>query len=169
MNRDTFETMARKLRPKILRIGRDFFDSDDDAEDVAQEALAVLWERCATLDEGRNVEALAMRVAKCCCINMVRGKKLDMVKADDMTVFQMPTSQPSPHEEAEARERERAMAQAVEGLSKRERQMFEMRQEEGLSAEEISQLTGIEKRSVLSMVSMVRKKVYNEIIRRINL
>ena len=170
MDRETFEATARNLRPKILKVGRDFFGSDDDAEDVAQETLAVLWERCAVLDEGRNVEALAVRVAKSLCVDVVRGKrKMQVVKADDVEMAQTPTALPSPYDEEEARERERAMKEVVEGLPKRERQMFEMRQEEGLSAEEIARLTGIGKRSVMSMVSMVRKKVYNEIIRRMNL
>ena len=169
MDRETFEATAIRLRPKILKIGRDFFGSDDDAEDVAQETLAMLWERCAMLDEGRNVEALAMRVAKSCCVNMVRRKRLEIVRMDDVEMSQTSAGQTSPYEDEEAKEHERAMKEAVAGLPKRERQMFEMRQEEGLSAEEIARLTGIEKRSVLSMVSMVRKKVYNEIIRRINL
>ncbi|MCH5174260.1 MAG: sigma-70 family RNA polymerase sigma factor [Prevotellaceae bacterium] len=169
MKRETFETIVKGLRPKILKVGRNFFGSDDDAEDVAQETLAVLWERCASLDEGRNVEALAMRVAKSCCVDMVRRKRLNVVRIDNVAMLQKSAVQPSPHEDEEGRERERAIAEAVEGLSRRERQLFKMRQEEGLSAEEIAQLTGIEKRSVLSIVSMVRKKVYNEIIRRINL
>ena len=169
MDRVTFEAAVRGLRPKILKVGRDFFGSDDDAEDVAQETLAALWERCAMLDEGRNVEALAIRVAKSCCVDMVRKRKLNVMRIDDVVMPREAAVQPSPHEDAEGKERERAIKEAVEGLSRRERQLFKMRQEEGLSAEEIAQLTGIEKRSVLSIVSMVRKKVYNEIIRRINL
>ena len=169
MNKETFEAAVKSLRPKILQVGRNFFDSDDDAEDVAQETLAVLWERCAMLDEGRNIEAFAVRVAKSCCVNMVRRRKLKVVNTNELEVTQMLAEQPSPHEEEEAKEREKAMQDAVEGLSKRERQLFKMRLEEGLSAEKIAELTGIEKRSVLSIVSTVRKKVYNEIIRRINL
>lgn len=169
IDKATFETMARRLRPTIVKVGRDFFGSDDDAEDVAQETLSVLWQRCALLDESRNVEALAVRVAKCCCIDMVRRQKLHVVRAEEGEVFKNMDKQPSPHEEEEAREQERAMQEAIECLNKRERQLFEMRQEEGLSAEEIARLTGIEKKSVLSMVSMARKKLYNEIMRRINL
>ena len=169
MDRVTFEAAVRSLRPKILKVGRDFFGSDDDAEDVAQETLAALWERCAMLDEGRNVEARAIRVAKSCCVDMVRKRKLNVMRIDDVVMPREAVAQPSPHEDEEGREREKAIKEAVEGLSRRERQLFKMRQEEGLSAEEIAQLTGIEKRSVLSIVSMVRKKVYNEIIRRINL
>ncbi|MDE6002450.1 MAG: sigma-70 family RNA polymerase sigma factor, partial [Prevotella sp.] len=59
MDRNTFEQTAARLRPLILRIGREFFGSADDAEDVAQETLVQLWHYCEQLDVGRNVEALA--------------------------------------------------------------------------------------------------------------
>lgn len=169
MNRVTFEATAKRIRPKIVQVGRDFFGSDEDAEDVAQEVLATLWQRCELLDEGRNVEALAMRMAKWCCINMVRNKKLLIVRAEEEDVAHQMESQPSPHEIEEAKEREAALQAAKESLGKRERQLFEMRQEEGLDAEEIAQRTGIGKQSVLSMIAMARKKLYNEIMRRTNL
>lgn len=170
MDRETFEMTARGLRPRILEVGRRFFGSDDDAEDVAQETLAVLWERCAVLDEGRNVEALAVRVAKNVCVDWVRrSKRLDVVRVDDVELAGVQTRELSPHEEEEVRGQERMMEEAEKVLSRRERELFRMRQEEGLSAEEIAELTGIGKRSVFSMVAMARKKLYNEIIRRMNL
>ena len=106
MDRVTFEAAVRSLRPKILKVGRDFFGSDDDAEDVAQETLAALWERCAMLDEGRNVEALAIRVAKSCCVDMVRKRKLNVMRIDDVVMPREAAVQPSPHEDAEGKERE---------------------------------------------------------------
>jgi len=45
----------------------------------------------------------------------------------------------------------------------------EMRQETGLSTEEIAQQTGIPKASVQSMIAMARKKLFNEMKRRMNL
>ena len=63
MDRTAFEQTAARLRPLIYRIGRDFFGSADDAEDVAQETLLQLWRYCQQLDESRNIEALAVRVA----------------------------------------------------------------------------------------------------------
>jgi RNA polymerase sigma factor (sigma-70 family) len=62
-----------------------------------------------------------------------------------------------------------ALDEAIRQLQPRERQLFEMRQQDGLSTEEIAQQTGIAKASVQSMVAMARKKVFNEMKRRMNL
>ncbi|MBO7569336.1 MAG: sigma-70 family RNA polymerase sigma factor [Bacteroidaceae bacterium] len=169
MDKATFEQTAARLRPLILRIGRDFFGSADDAEDVAQETLLQLWRYCQQLDEGRNVEALAVRVAKNCCVNLKRRQHLTMVRGVDNMGDTSPSPHLSPHEEVERQEGVNALDEAIRQLQPRERQLFEMRQQEGLSTEEIAQQTGIAKASVQSMVAMARKKVFNEMKRRMNL
>ena len=80
-----------------------------------------------------------------------------------------PSSHLSPHEAVEREEGLSALEEAVGQLQPRECQLFEMRQQEGLSTEEIAQRTGIAKASVQSMIAMARKKVSNEMKRRMNL
>ena len=169
MDRTTFEQTAARLRPLILRVGRDFFGSADDAEDVAQETLLQLWRYCQQLDEGRNVEALVVRVAKNCCVNMKRRQHLTLVRETDSMSETNPAPHLSPHEEVERQEGLKALDEAIRQLQPRERQLFEMRQQDGLSTEEIALQTGIAKASVQSMVAMARKKVFNEMKRRMNL
>lgn len=168
MDKTTFEQTAARLRPLILRIGRDYFGSADDAEDVAQETLLRLWQYCQRLDEGRNMEALAARVAKNCCVDMQRRSRIDTVREGEEVLVLSPALMPSPHEEMEQKEGVEALDEAVNQLQARERQLFEMRQQEGLSIEEIAQQTGIPKASVQSMIAMARKKVFNEMKRRMN-
>ena len=169
MDRTAFEQTAARLRPLIYRIGRDFFGSADDAEDVAQETLLQLWRYCQQLDESRNIEALAVRVAKNCCVNMKRRQHLTLVRETDGMGETNPSPHLSPHEEVEREEGLKALDEAIGQLQPRERQLFEMRQQDGLSTEEIAQQTGIPKASVQSMVAMARKKVFNEMKRRMNL
>ena len=80
-----------------------------------------------------------------------------------------PSPHLSPHDEVERQEGLNALDEAIGQLQPRERQLFEMRQQEGLSTEEIAQQTGIAKASVQSMIAMARKKVFNEMKRRMNL
>ena len=165
MDRTTFEQTAARLRPLIFRIGRDYFGSADDAEDVAQETLVQLWQYCEQLDESRNVEALAVRVAKNCCVNVKRRQHLTLVRGGEHLQADA-LLHPSPHEEVEQRESVTALDEALQQLQPRERQLFEMRQMEGLSTEEIAEQTGIPKASVQSMVAMARRKLLNEMKRR---
>ena len=166
MDKATFEQTAAWLRPLMLRIGRDYFGSADDAEDVAQEALVQLWQYCERLDEGRNVEALAVRVAKNCCVNWTRRQHLTLVRQPDGMDETTASPHLSPHEEVERQEGICALDEALSHLQPRERLLFEMRQVEGLSTEDIARETGIQKASVQSMIAMARRKLFNEMKRR---
>ena len=66
----------------------------------------------------------------------------------------------------EANDTQRMLEEALDLLKPRERQLFEMRQLEGLSVDEISTETGIPKPSITAMVSAARKKVFTELKRR---
>ena len=72
MTQQEFETTAKEMRPLMYDVGLRYFHSQDDAEDVAQESLLLLWRYCEKMDASRNIKALAVKVAKNCCISMKR-------------------------------------------------------------------------------------------------
>lgn len=171
MTRSEFEHIAAQLRQRVLKVGLDFFGSRDDAEDAAQEAMIQLWRYCEHIDAERNIEALAVRVAKNCCVSMYRKQQhvADPPKEplSDRTIDRHQTTGPhDPQVQLEAKETRRMLTETIDLLKPRERQLFEMRAVEGLSAEEVSKQTGIPKASVAVMVSTARKKVFTELMRR---
>ncbi len=171
MTRSEFEHIAAQLRQRVLKVGLDFYGSKDDAEDAAQEAMIQLWRYCEHIDAERNIEALAVRVAKNCCVSMYRKQQhvADPSKEplSDRTIDRHQTTGPhDPQVQLEAKETRRMLTETIDLLKPRERQLFEMRAVEGLSAEEVSKQTGIPKASVAVMVSTARKKVFTELMRR---
>lgn len=147
-------------------MGLDFFASREDAEDAAQESMELLWRYLGQIDAGRNVEALAVRVAKNCCVSMYRKQRLGTELSSRFTSPLEGTGEASPHDILEAKDMQRMLAEALDLLKPRERQLFEMRQLEGLSTDEVATLTGIPKNSIIAMVSAARKKVFTELTRR---
>ena len=107
-------------------------------------------------------------MAKHCCVDMQRRSRIETIREDDDGPVTIPSLALSPHEELEQKEGVAALDEAVDTLKPRERQLFEMRQQEGLSTEEIAEQTGIPRASVQSMIAMARKKVFNELKRRMN-
>ena len=164
MTRSEFEHIAAQLRQRVLKTGLDFFGNREDAEDVAQETMVQLWRYLEHIDAGRNVEALAVRVAKNCCVSISR-KQNKFTAVANSSLFTLHSSL-SPEAQLEARDTQRMLSETLDLLKPRERQLFEMRQIEGLSTEEIAEQTGIPKPSITAMVSAARKKVFTELKRR---
>ena len=164
MTRQEFEHIAAQLRQKVLKISTQFFASRQDAEDAAQEAMVQLWRYCEQIDASRNIDALAVRVAKNCCVSMYRRQRHT---ADiDQQSIKTPTAEPSPQQQLEAQDTQRMLNEALSLLKPRERELFDMRAVMGLSNDEISSQTGIPKTSIAPMVSEARKKVMAELLKR---
>lgn len=164
MTQKEFEHIAPELRDVMLSIGRNFFGNDADAEDVAQEGMLSLFKYLEYMDAAKEHHALAIRIAKHCCMDIVRKRKratvvsIDSVKTPPGSIIGS-----SPHEELEAMEIRRAMTEAIDHLKPSERRLFELRQMEGSSLDEIAEQTGIAKPSIKSMLSAARKKVFMEL------
>ena len=169
MTRSEFETIAVKLHQKALKVCLDFWSSKDDAEDAAQETMIQLWRYLEHIDAERSVEALAVRVAKNCCVSMYRKQQHREVGPilDSTKDYPTNTHDSDPQGQLEAQDTQRMLNEALDLLKPRERQLFDMRAMIGLSIDEIASQTGIPKLSVTAMVSAARKKVFTELRRRI--
>ncbi len=161
MSEKEFEMIIPSLRPLMVKVGRDFFGRQADADDVAQESLLRLWKYCERLDSGRNMEALAVKTAKNVCIEMYkRRNNLTVTISADTARIQTEMRADTP---LEAMETEQKLQEAIERLSPRERELFQKRHLDGQTAEEIAHETGIPKASVKSMISMAKRKLSVEL------
>lgn len=166
MTQAEFEKIAPKLRNVMMSVGRNFFGNESDADDVAQEGLVALWKYLDHMDASTSLEPLAIRVAKHCCMNLVRKRK-DTIQLFGDIVTESPTVQmvfsQSPHEILEANELNEAINKAIDKLPPYERRLYELRQIEGRELDEIVHETNIPKPSVKSIISAARRKIYEEL------
>ena len=154
MTPSEFEHIAVQLHQKVLKVGLDFFGNMEDAEDISQETMVQLWRYCEHIDAERNVEALAIKIAKNCCVSEWRRRRMNLV-------YQIPdcSDNSDPQTQLEAEDMQRLLAEAEAQLNPSERKLFNMRYTEELSTEEIAKQTGIPKTSINAMVSTARRKV----------
>ena len=150
----------------MVKVGRDFFGNQMDAEDVAQEALLRLWKYCERLNADRNLDALAVKVAKNVCVDLYKSRN---TYEDEITYDIASSPSQSADAELHAKEVQQKIDEAMERLNPRERDLLKARQFEGKSAEEISEQTGIPKSSVKSMISMARKKLKTDLQKHLKL
>ena len=148
MTRSEFEHIIPALRPVMLQVALYFFGSHDDAEDTTQEAMLALWRYCERIDPERNVEALAIRVTKNCCVNSYRRRSPLTTMPDGLPAGTSSPLSPSPHDLLEAKDAQALLAAALARLKPRERELFEMKQIQGLTNDEIVAQTGITKKSI---------------------
>ena len=161
MSPKEFENIVPALRPLMVKVGRDFFGNESDADDVAQEGLIRLWRYCERLNAERNMEAMAVKVAKNICVEIYRRRNTMTVTLQ--SGMEGDETYAGADADIEAGETQQKIDEAMERLSPRERELLRKRHIEGHTAEEIATETGIPKSSVKSMISMARKKLIKEL------
>ena len=154
MTEQEFEHIALRMRPRLIEVGRSFFDDEAQAEDVAQETLIRLW-----LLRDRHiesVEALLIRMAKNICISQWRQRQQQMpVDADSVLA---PDAQPMADDD-----NARMLQLAISRLPASEQRLFRMRQELDMDVQQIAATTGIHPGSVRVIISNARKNIIEQL------
>ena len=156
MTEQEFEHIALQMRPRLIALGRSFFDHDALAEDVAQEALIRLW-LVRNEFEG-SAEALLVRMAKNICVSQWRKEQQQSSIVADSALA--PDAQPMADDD-----NARMLQLAISRLPTSEQRLFRMRQELDMDVQQIAATTGIHPRSVSAIISNARKNIIEQLKR----
>ena len=158
MEIETFQHIVVTVRPKLIRLCRRFFDTQElayDAEDAVQETLLRLWQMKDELDECRNPESMAVMIAKNVCIDILRLSREQYVSLD--AVSRVIEDAQTDHL-AIAHDTEQLIERAMAKLPATQHRMLVMRSE-GMTMSEISAVCGTTVTSTKTMICAARKRM----------
>lgn len=156
MEKTDFEILSEKLRPKLLSVARNFaYASGIEAEDVVQEALIALWNITLQGQEVRNIEAMATRITKNICVSHYRRIHLDTQSLlHDNYIGGSEATLLTDMEDL------RTIKKSIyASLTNTQKEYLRMRNDEGMTLEEIAEVTGKPKTSIKSTISAARKQM----------
>lgn len=145
-----FKQMVERMRPRLMQMGREFFGSDTEAEEVVQETWLRAW---GVRDKVTLTEAYVMRIARNICVSMWRGQRTQIEVTDAAGTA---VTEVTPQEELEERENSEWLASRLERLPKAEREVWRLFYDEGLTVEEIAEERGVTPSTVRNTISSVR-------------
>ena len=160
MEQTEFARLAPELRNKAKTVGMNFFSSEEEAEDVAQETVIHLWKVWDTLSSRQEAERLTIQIAKNKCVNVWRREQRRPHTSLTASHEQTRPAEHAGHslEESELTE---AIRHAADTLKRSEARLWRMFAEAGMQTAEIASATGINVRTVSSMLSHARHQIYN--------
>ena len=165
MNKDhtnelEFAQIEKRLRPRLMQMGREFFGSNTEAEEVVQETWLRAWN---VRDRVELTDAYILRIARNVCVNMWRGHRtqVELVDEDSTAITEV-----TPQEEVEERENSEWLQSRLQRLPQAEREVWQMFYDEGLTVDEIAEARGITVGTVRKTISNVRSTLRTELRRR---
>ena len=159
MTEQEFERIVDRLRPRLLQMGREFFGSDTEAEEVVQETWLRAW---SVRDKAVLTDAYILRIARNCCVSMWRGQRVQVELADETSIA---VTEVTPQEEVEEKENSEWLHSRLQRLPKVEREVWQQFYDEGLTVEEIAEARGTTVANVRKTISNVRQRLRKDLRR----
>lgn len=159
MTKEAYIEMAEKQRMQLSRLATGFLHDTDAAEDVVQESLLRLWLLRERIETAQDFSALAIRITKNVCISLWRQKQKQQTVSLEALNSLENSSQSTDIEDKECQQ---ILQQALSELAPAERRIFQLWQQD-LSIQEIATITGAQPRTVSSMLSLTRRKLYTKL------
>ena len=156
-----FETLVERLRPRLMQMGREFFVSDTEAEEVVQETWLRAW---GIHEQTELTDALVLRIARNVCVSLWRGHRMQLTTAAEAAT-DLPSDASTPQEEVEEQENSEWLRSRLERLPRAEREVWQLFYDEGLTAEEIAEQRGTTVATVRKTISNVRHRLRTDMRR----
>lgn len=137
-----------------------------EAEDVVQEVFIKIWNKRHQLQAIENWEAFGMRMTRNLAIDKSRSKHKRNQELGEGLDFT--TSQPNPHEYAEARDTISKVRQLMQKLPEKQRLVMELRDIEEMAYDEIAKTLNIPMAQVKVNLFRARKKIKKLLLNQTN-
>lgn len=161
MTEQEFAYLSDRIRGRLTALARRFNRAsgcDADAEDIVQDVLLTLWQLSKKGYPIRDEEALAVKITKTRCIERYRRQHLRFEPIEDQSIAGG-VSATTGVEELDI--------STIRGIVQRDltdsqRQLLALRNEQGLSLDEIAAATGRPKPSIKVALSTARKSMMEQ-------
>lgn len=159
MTTQEYEEIAHRMRPRLMQLGLSFFQDGEQAADAVQEALLRLWLLRERVSDISHAEALLIKMTKNVCVSEWRHRQRQgFLTVERMGFVLTEESQPMAEDD-----NVRLLQQAIATLSPIEQRLFRMRHELGMDVAQIAAATGLQPRSVSTVVSKARHKIVEQL------
>jgi len=158
-----FEKNIYPLKDKLYRFSLSILGNIKDAEDIVQDTFVKIWNRRSQLDQIDNIEAWSMRATRNLCLDKLKKKgrlyseigkhsyledqSVDLAKALDL------------------KDKMSEVKKIISNLPEKQRAILSLRDIEGFSYKEISEVLDISLNDVKSGIHRGRKKIQQELIK----
>ncbi|HEX2062350.1 MAG TPA: RNA polymerase sigma factor, partial [Thermoanaerobaculia bacterium] len=162
-----FEILMRRHNQRVYRAVRSVLGSDEDAEDVMQQAYINAYQHLHQFAGDARFSTWLTRIA----INEAQARRRRRERfagetEDDVVLSLADTATPDPEQQASAAELREVMEREVAALPEAFRTVFVLRDVEGLSTSEAAQALGISEELVRTRLHRARAVLRDNLYRR---
>jgi RNA polymerase sigma-70 factor (ECF subfamily) len=158
--RTRFENQMLPLMPEAYNLARWFMKNESDARDAVQDAYLKAFRYFESF-QGDSGRAWLLRIVRNVCYDALRAKESErnVISLDEEAAAQVPDSAPAPNILAIQNSTKLRIREALEILPLEFRTVIILREFDGFSYKEISDIAGVPVGTVMSRLSRARQQL----------
>ena len=154
---DAFEAIVRRHQAAVYRVARRMLGSSADAQDVTQDTFVRAWRHLGRFRSDSAVSTWLYRIVTRRCLDLIATSRPTEHLDEDLQ-----TSGTDPSENAEQRERLRAITHAIAMLPAEQRAALVLREFEALSYQDVADVLGTTVPAIKGRIHRARITVLNQ-------
>jgi len=162
MERNRFDSAVSRYSRRVFTYASYLLGDPAEAEDITQEVLIKLWKGGGEIDTNR-LGAWLLTVTRNACIDVLRRRRrtaeIIPIRRETQTPTDHPSPAPSPENMAEGSQLGAKILKALNELSEPSRSVVILREIQGLSYREISDVTEINTDTVRVILHRARRRL----------
>jgi RNA polymerase sigma factor (sigma-70 family) len=160
-NRARFESLLLPFMKDAYNLARWLMTNQEDAEDMAQESYLRAFRFFASFREGTNCRAWFLQIVRNTCYTALGARNLKQQQVPlDLEANEIEDTAPLPPVSLSKKMTVEAVREAIAALPIDFREVVVLRELEGLSYKEISEVSGVPIGTVMSRLARARHQLY---------
>ena len=135
---EIFKKHILPLKDKLFRFALHFLQNVEEAEDAVQEVMAGIWAKRTEWSQWNSIPAYCMTATRNHCLDRLRKKKIKTVHPDHTP--EPVTPETDPYQKMANKETIQRIRECMDGLPFQQQQVIRLREMEGFSYNEISEV-----------------------------
>ena len=160
---ETFKSEVLPLKNRLFRFAYSILGDHDLSKDVVQETMLKVWEKRNDLQIIQNLEAWCMTLTRNFALDKVRSKHHKTMALIEN--FDKENNEQSPYKMAELGNTMEVIDKIVGNLPLKQNETFQLRDIEGFSYREISEITGYNINDVKVNIFRARKTIRTNLLK----
>jgi len=148
---------------KLYRFAYRLLANREEAEDIVQETFVRLWNKRKNLAQYRSIDAFAMIITKNLCIDSLKSRSKNITEVDPLFNTK---EELTPYRQTELSDSVDNVSQIINELPELQKMIIQLRDVEGYTFEEISEILDLNINAVRVNLSRARKRVRDELTKK---
>lgn len=156
-DKTAFRCVVQAYQRMVFSLALKMLANEEDAKDIVQETFIRVWQSIRNYDERRSFTTWLYTIASRLCLDHLKSSHTRKSVASDEEVFRHFASDSNSQRKLENKEWVSIVRVLAEGLSEKQRLVFTLCQLEGLTSQEVEQITELDARQVKSNLYVARQ------------